>query len=160
MLQNSPLTPAEIENPKYRQWPWRAFAFCCDLGTVGYLANKPKLGLLGWALALPYYLYALIQASKGRQRHQEMLYQVTANGIFPFAEAKVGVIAGGLLYQRLIAPFITKYPHLYFSRLTLPASKIAGGLTALFTLTPKVGDPLSNWLSNKYKDYLKKGQSV
>jgi hypothetical protein len=160
MLQNSPLTPAEVESPKYRQWPWRAFAFCSDLGTVGYLANKPRLGLLGWAFALPYYLYALIQAPQGQQRLQEMLYQATANGIFPFAEAKAGVMAAGLLYQCLIVPFVKKYPLSPFNRLTLPASKIAGGLTALFALTPKVGDPLSDWLSNTYKDYLKKGQSV
>lgn len=151
------VTTGNSEVPAHRQWPWRSFAFCSDLGTVGYLVNKPKLGLLGWVLALPYYLYALFKQPKGEQRKQEFIYQTTANGIFPFTEAKLGVVIGDLIDQHLITPLIKKYPTSAFSRLTQPMSKIAGGLIALLALTPTMGDPVSHWIMQKYKTHLREG---
>ena len=140
-------TATEPDTPLYRQWPWRGFAFCSDLGTVGYLINKPKLGLFGWALALPYYLYALFKQPKGPQRSQEFAYQATANGLLPFLEAKAGVITGGYIAKR-------------FKPLVKPSlSKLTGGLTALLALTSTVGDPLSDWMLKQYKTYLRKGQT-
>ncbi len=147
-FQETSSKPAtDTARPVYRQWPWRGFAFCSDLGTVGYLINKPKLGLLGWALAMPYYLYALLKQPKGPQRNQELAYQATANGLLPFLEAKTGVITGGYMAKRL-------------NPLVNPSfSKLTGGLTALLALTPTVGDPFSNWVLKQYKTYLRKGQT-
>jgi hypothetical protein len=152
------VTSSDSQSPAHQQWPWRGFAFCSDLGTLGYLMNKPKLGFVGWTLALPYYLYALFQQPKGEQRNRELIYQATANGIFPFAAAKAGVITGGFIYQRFITQFIKKYPTSILKRFTQPISKIAGGFIALLTLTPMVGDPLSHWMIQKFQTHLKEGR--
>ena len=158
-FQYSAETRTDSKPPTYQQWPLRGFAFCSDLGTVGYLVNKPKIGIVGWALALPYYLYAVFKQPKGEQQRQELLYQATANGIFPFVEAKAGVGMGDLLYRHVISPVSQKYPHLALSCLTQPRSKIAGGLMALLALTPTVGDPISDWILKNYKLHLKEGQT-
>lgn len=158
-FQYSAGTPIESKPPAYQQWPWRGFAFCSDLGTVGYLVNKPKLGIVGWALALPYYLYAIFKQPKSEQQRQELLYQATANGIFPFVEAKAGVGIGDLLHRYVISPVIKKYPASALSWLTQPRSKIAGGLMALLALTPTVGDPISDWIFKNYKTHWKEGQA-
>jgi hypothetical protein len=155
-LQDTAEISNNLDTPGYRQWPWRGFAFCSDLGTVGYLANKPKLGILGWILATPYYVLTLFKQPPGKERRQELIYQATANGFFPFVEAKTGVMLGGLLHQHVFIPFINKNSVSALSRLTLPPSKIAGGLTTLLTLTPTVGDPLSHWIIKQYKTHLKK----
>lgn len=145
--------------PAYQSWPWRGFAFCSDLGTVGYLVNKPKLGLLGWVLALPYYLFAIFKQPKGEQRKQAIFYQATANGIFPILEAKAGVEIGGLLHRHVMNHFIQKYPPFALRWLTQPGLKIVGGLMALLALTPTLGDPISDSILERYKAQLKQGQA-
>lgn len=131
----SPVIPAS------RQWPWRGFAFSSDLGTIGYLVKKPQLAGLGWLTALPYYIFSIENRPKGSERKEEALYQATANGILPFAEAKIGTMAGELLHQRFAQT----------GKLTRPMSKTLGGLTALLVLTPILGDPISRWLIKRYK---------
>ena len=146
-FHNTPsLQPLQVDTPAYRQWPWRGFAFCSDLGTVGYLLNKPKFGILGWALALPYYLYALACQPTGQQRNQELLYQSTANGVLPFLEAKAGVAAGGMLAIQAIK----KNSMPVFGLLTHSMIKVMGGIIALLALTPVLGDPISNWVVRQY----------
>lgn len=139
------------DTPVHRQWPWRGFAFCSDLGTVGYLVNKPQLAALGWLLALPYYAYSIFSQPKGKKRNEEMVYQVTANGMMPFAGAKVGTLAGEALYRNAVTQLRKKYPNSQLYRLSLPLYKTLGGLIALFALTPTVGDPLSRWIMQRYQ---------
>lgn len=58
----------------YRQWPLRGLAFTSDLGTVGYLVKQPWLGLIGWMLALPYYVYALWRQPDSKSHKEEVVY--------------------------------------------------------------------------------------
>jgi len=117
------------------------------------------LGIVGWLLALPYYGYALLTQPNGKKRKEEIMYQATGNGIFPFLEAKAGVKAGGWLYDYLQnAEGAKKYSIPILKKLTQPMAKIGGGLIALLTLTPAVGDPVSQWIVKQFKIYQKKGQ--
>lgn len=142
------------ERLSHRQWPWRILPFCSDLGTVGYLINRPKVGLIGWLLAMPYYLYAVLRQPDSQKRKEEVLYQSTANGLFPLVEAKMGINVGYFLYKRLtsiqhkkICPIddLTKRP--------IALYKLAGGLLALAIMTPMLGDPFSHWIGEQYKKY-------
>jgi hypothetical protein len=135
-----------LESQTHRQWPWRLLPFASDLGTVGCLLNKPKLGLLGWVIATPYYLYAISKQPDAHRRKDEMLYQVTANGFFPLVEAKIGVNSGEILHQlvsktKILSAHAAKQSH----------CKLFGGLLGLITLTPLVGDPISNQVCQKYQ---------
>jgi hypothetical protein len=138
------------ETPRYRQWPYRGFAFASDLGLVGYLLKQPIMGTIGWLIALPYYAYALLQQKNPKDRKEEALFQATANGIFPFIEAKLGVTAGDWISKKP-PQNAKKYPSSVLPRLPRPVYKGIGGLLALLVLTPTLGDPLSHWLLNKYQ---------
>ena len=148
--QNTSAT--EANTPVYRQWPWRGFAFCSDLGTIGYLLKKPRLARWGWALALPYYAYALIHQPTKAKRQEELLYQATANGLFPFLAAKAGVQAGDSAHQALSAPWRQA---LLKQGLSAPRVKLVGALLAVLLLTPGVGDPISRWLEARYQKHLR-----
>jgi len=153
-------TEPHVARIPYREWPWRTFAFCSDLGTVGYLTNMPKLGIVGWLLALPYYGAAILTQPNGKKRKEEILYQATGNGIFPFLEAKAGVKAGGWLYGYLQNAAVAKKCSIpILNKLTQSMAKIGGSLIALFTLTPAIGDPISQWVVKQYKIYQKKGHT-
>ncbi len=135
--------------PAWDKWPWRGLAFCSDLGTIGYLIHKPKLGALGWAIAAPYYLFALTQAPRGRARQEEALYQSTANGLFPLMEAKLGVVAGQVIHstiQKCVSTSPSKFAQSRLLSLLRSSTfaKITGGVLAVTTLTTTVGDRLSN----------------
>lgn len=149
-LQVSGSQPGVSETPRYRQWPYRGFAFASDLGLVGYLIKQPILGSIGWLIALPYYAYALLQHKDTRGKKEEALYQATANGIFPFIEAKLGVMAGDFAPSKLPKSF-KKSPTSILHRLPNPVYKGIGGLLALLILTPTLGDPLSHRLVGKYQ---------
>lgn len=149
---DSPNSMLQTEEPLlHRKWPWRILPFASDLGTIGYLMNRPKLGLAGWVIATPYYLYAIMRRPNRKKRNEEVLYQSTANGIFPAIEAKLGVIAGGLLHDQLNPNLLQKYPGSALTRLSNTAYKLVGGILALVALTPSLGDPLSHWLGQQYQ---------
>lgn len=140
-----------------RQWPWRIFAFLSDLGTIGCLLQKRWMGVLGWSLALPYYAYALIHQPDSKSRKEEALYQVTANGIFPFMAAKVGIILGDKAYQSIGKNWTKSSPHTFLSKLTHPMVKGIGGLLALLVLTPTVNDPISHKIVKWAKPHFDNG---
>lgn len=148
-------TPETCEIPKHQQWPWRSFAFFSDLGTEGYLVNKPQLAGIGWLIALSYYIYAIFSQPKGKKRNEEVVYQATANGIMPFAEAKAAVLAGEYIQKKLAVPFQKRNKVSLFKWVSLPASKVTGGLMALLALTPGVGDPVSKRIIKVYQSYVK-----
>src|SRR6478609_3470023 len=135
---NSPSQADDDQNDKQpcRQWPWRIFAFLSDLGTIGVLIKKRWMGTLGWSLALPYYAYALIHQPDSKSRKEEVLYQLTANGILPFMAAKVGITLGDKAYQQFGNKLSKRYPHTFINKLTHPMVKGLGGLLALLVLTP------------------------
>ena len=135
------MMPAGLRK-KHHQWPWRFLAFASDLGTVGYLIKQPVLNRVGWLISVPYYAYGLWVQPNSQARKEEMLYQLTANGALPFVEAKIGVKLGTWLYRRL--------PRLKVA-IPLPAAQFVSGLLALAVLTPMVGDPISQWMLNGYK---------
>jgi hypothetical protein len=146
-LQGNPENLPTCESSKLHQWPWRGFAFASDLGTVGALLKQPGLGVVGWLIALPYYAYALLSEQPGQKRKEEMLYQVTANGFFPLIEAKIGIVLGHLLEQKLKRVF----PDKLFTRFRQPVYRLGGGLLAVAALTPLAGDPVSRHLMNRYR---------
>ena len=139
----SPTSNAESQQSSasaYHQWPWRALAFASDLGTIGCLIQKPRLGLLGWALAAPYYLAAIFTRPTKAAKQDEFIYQVTANGVFPFLAAKIGVSLSKKIYLKLLSHY-SKFPGVeskYFK-----VTQALGGLLSLLILTPRVGDPMS-----------------
>lgn len=135
----------------YRQWPWRLFAFASDLGTVGYLVNKPALGLLGWMIALPYYGVSILRQPNRAERRDELLYQATANGLFPLVEAKAGAVAGEWLFNKTGAWVQKHSPISALTRLTSPVYKALGSLGAMLALTPLLGDPLGHWCLGQYR---------
>jgi hypothetical protein len=137
-----------LDDQPHRQWPWRLFPFASDLGTVGCLLNRPKLGILGWMIATPYYLYAFLKQPDARQRKDETLYQATANGIFPLIEAKIGVKLGEVLYH-----LASKSSMLSVETVKQSHCKLLGGLLALITLTPTLGDPVSHQICRKYQSH-------
>ena|GEM_PF-4660547 len=151
----------EDQNDKQpcRQWPWRIFAFLSDLGTIGCLLKKRWMGALGWSLALPYYAYALIHQPDSKSRKEEALYQVTANGIFPFMAAKIGITLGDRTYQKIGKSVAKNYPHTFFTELTHPMYKGIGGLLALLALTPTLNDPLSHKIVQWAKPHFDDGQT-
>jgi hypothetical protein len=131
----------------YHQWPIRGFAFASDLGTIAKLANIPKLGIAGWIIAAPYYLASILGQDNKQKRQNELIYQVTANGLFPFVEAKAGVhFAGKLSQNPLFKSLLPKIATIKPEYLQLFSGLLFVGL-----LTPLVGDPLSkrclSWLS-------------
>lgn len=142
---------APAKTPTHRQWPMRGLAFASDLGLVGYLVKQPILGSIGWLIALPYYAYALLKQPDKQSRKEEFLFQVTANGLLPLAEAKAGIMTGNLGYQKLSALLVQKYPTSVLSKLTQPMYKAIGGLLALLVLTPTLGDPISHWMMVQYQ---------
>ncbi len=144
-------TASEKQEPAYRQWPWRGFAFCSDLGSIGYLLKNPRLARWGWALALPYYAYALIHQPSRAKRQEELIYQATANGVFPFLAAKGGVQAGQAVHQAVSSHWKEV---LLKHGLSAPRFQLVGALLALLLLTPGVGDPLSRWLLTRYQEHL------
>jgi len=139
---------ASLDTQTQRQWPWRIFPFASDLGTVGCLLKRPKLGLLGWAIAAPYYLVSILKQPNGQQRKNEALYQATANGVFPFLAAKTGAKFGEALYRLLKAHSLNAVNVLWKQN----RLKLLGGLLGLVVLTPTVGDPISRQLCQKYQN--------
>jgi hypothetical protein len=123
---------------KLHQWPWRGFAFASDLGILAQLLRKPKLAGVGWLIALPYYGYSLVSKPSKEKRIEEAVYQLTANGLCPLIEVKLGIIVGKLVGVK-------------FPKIALPVWKGAGGLLALAVLTPAVGDPVSSQIVQKYQ---------
>jgi hypothetical protein len=141
----------------HRKWPWRILAFSSDLGTVGYLVKLPQLGLVGWLLALPYYVLAVARQPNVQSQKEELLYQSTANGLFPLIEAKLGILAADNLHKGF-APRLTRQG---ISGLNSLASrsvwKMLGSLIALATLTPTLGDRISHWLLKQYRNKVQEG---
>lgn len=125
--------------PVHRQWPWRALAFSSDFGILAHMIDKPKWGMFGWLVAVPYYLYGLAIQPNAEARKEEAIYQATANGILPFLHIKLGTVLGSKLGQKL-SP-----------RLAWPF-KLLGGVAALAALTPTVGDPIGEHLIETFRD--------
>lgn len=152
ITQQSTVEPAAVSKPALEQWPWRGFAFCSDLGTIGALVKQPKLAGLGWLLATPYYLLSIFSQPKGQQRKEELMYQVTANGVFPFVEAKLGTVAGEMIFNK-VKPLVSPSFNLLNMKIPLNASvaKALGGLASLLLLTPALGDPLSASITKTFK---------
>jgi hypothetical protein len=142
----------------FHQWPLRGFAFASDLGTVAKLANVPKLGMAGWAIAAPYYLASILGQKNKQQRENELIYQATANGLFPFLEAKAGVHLGGKLSQTPL--FQSFFPKI--AKIKPQYLQLLSGLLFVGLLTPFVGDPFSkkclSWLSHTKLDSLSSQQ--
>jgi hypothetical protein len=132
----------------FHQWPLRGLAFASDLGTVAKLVNLPKIGIAGWVIAVPYYLASIFSKDDRQQRQKELIYQTTANGVFPFLEAKAGVHLAGKLSQnksiQAFLPILLKQKPQYLQLLS--------GLLFVALLTPLIGDPLSkkcvSWLGH------------
>lgn len=152
MVFTPPATPEpDREIPLSHRWPFRGLAFASDLGTVSYLVNQPRLGHIGWLLSLPYYAVSILKAPSGNKRHEEILYQATANGLFPYAEAKLGMLAGEQVSHQ-VQSFLKKHaPASQLRKLAPSVYKLLGGLGALILLTPRLGDPLSHWLISQYR---------
>lgn len=141
------VVPEQEARPISRQWPWRALAFLSDLGTLGYLIQQPKLGGWGWLAALPYYYASLFSQPAGPQRNEELIFQATANGLFPLIAAKIGISFVHVLERLTVIP--PKW--LAHSQKTLPLAKITGGIVAMAVLTMTVGDPITQWILTHYK---------
>lgn len=137
---------AEQPDLPTREWPWRGFGFASDLGTLGALMGKPKIGVVGWLIALPYYAYSILSKPKGKARQEEALYQATANGIFPTAALTIGTRTGGALSQ------LTQKYSLNQSR-PIPTNvyKAGMGLLSLAVLTKTLGDPLSQKMLDSFQ---------
>jgi hypothetical protein len=135
---------AEPSDSIYHQWPYRGLAFASDLGTLGYLLQKPRLGMLGWAIALPYYAAALFSRPTAAEKQDEALYQVSANGVFPFLAAKAGTCIGHWLATLVAKQLPLPKTCSLNSRIKLCEALI--GLFGLLAFTPRLGDPLSAWL--------------
>lgn len=133
------------ENPAHR-FPQRLFAFSSDLGLLSVFLKLPVLAWIGWLIALPYYAYSLIRQPDKRSQKEEALYQVTANGIFPLVEAKLGVMAGKKLSE------FAKHPNSLLPKASQPAYKAVCGIFALLILTPNVGDKLGNKIVSHYQE--------
>jgi hypothetical protein len=134
------------------RWPWRLFAFLSDMGLVGHLVRQPKLAKLGLGLSLPYYAYAIASQPDAHAQQEEVLYQATANGLFPYVEAKIGVKAGRMLYRELIATLPKKYARALIRRAAPSMLQSVMGFAALVALTPTVGDPLSRSILKFYRE--------
>lgn len=142
LLPYSPQKPSESPlSRRHNQWPWRGFAFLSDasilLGLMGIKGPAKQLGLV----SIPYYLYAIARPQSSESRLNEILYQLTANGLFPFLNVSFGMKMGPFLQK--IAPIFKKQA----------LAEMAGGLMGLLILTPLVGDPASHqliqWVSKK-----------
>lgn len=147
--KTEPIGQREPMEKALHQFPYRSFAFASDLGTVAHIVKQPKLAGIGWMIAAPYYLYSILAQPNKEKREQETVYQLTANGIFPLLEAKLGAIAG----QQAGLHLLSSLPEKTFSWLhkARPATwKGLGSLVALVTLTPTLGDPLSKKILNKF----------
>lgn len=139
-LRHQGLSLRELKTENvFHQWPIRGFAFASDLGTVAKLANVPKLGIAGWVIAAPYYLASLLGQDNKQKRQNELIYQATANGLFPFLEAKAAVYLAGKLSQN--AAFQSRLPQI--AKIKPQYLQLLAGLLFVGVLTPLVGDPLS-----------------
>ncbi len=140
-----PKSQADLSE-QLHQWPWRGLAFASDLGTMAHLLKQPKLAGLGWLVSAPYYAVCIgVQPSTNR-RKEEAVYQLSANGIFPFLAAKVGATLGdafGVRFLQKIGGTARTFSPLL--------SRGIGGLLGLAVLTPTVGDPLSQTLISTLK---------
>jgi hypothetical protein len=128
------------------QWPWRGLAFASDLGIIAHLLKQPKLAGLGWLVAAPYYAVCIGARPNASQRKEEAVYQLSANGVFPFLCAKVGAKLGdglGVRFLKKIGGSARSFSPLW--------GKGIGGLLGLAFLTPTVGDPLSQTLISTLK---------
>jgi len=153
MLGVRPIRQPQVStvNLTAHRLPWRLFAFLSDLGLVGHLVRQPILAKLGLILSMPYYLFALASQPNGKARREELIYQSTANGIFPYVEAKAGVTLGKLLYKGLVATLPKKYSLALVKNVLPSMFESVGGFAALLVLTPTVGDRLSRSILEFYR---------
>jgi hypothetical protein len=143
----------ENSNSMHR-WPWRGLGFASDLGTLGYLLKiknlGPVFGVLGWAVSLPYYAYSVISKPNEREKKKEALFQVTANGIFPFLLLKMGIKLGEKLHKKVSPLPAAERSCLSYLKTAPSAWKLLVGLGVLAIGTPFVGDPLGKLLVGKF----------
>lgn len=126
---------------KSRQFPYRLLAFTSDLGTIAHLIKRPKLSWLGWSISAPYYAWAVVRQPAGQKRREELLYQATANGLFPYMWATLGtkMAKTALFHFPPIRQRIPQSRHPFF--------QFAAVLTAVLCLTPTLGDYFSKFIT-------------